>query len=117
MNSQSPSAASPAAWSSLSSTLLPLSRASTDFSRVALSVAALATMRHDLIALPSPSITAATPSGGPSSAGRGGAPGRRPFVGRAGRDLEVGRFFGALRRHVNLGDQLVLLQHGLVIAG
>jgi len=48
--------------------VLPLSTASAFFSRVAFSVAALATIRADLIALPSLSITAATPSAGQSSA-------------------------------------------------
>jgi hypothetical protein len=47
---------------------LPFSTAFADFNRAALSVAALAMMRADLIAAASPSITAATPSAGQSSA-------------------------------------------------
>ena len=47
----------------------------------------------------------------------GGDAERRPVVGRAGGDLHVGALLRALRGHVHLGDQLVLLQHGLVIAG
>ncbi len=54
--------------SSASVIVLPLSSASVALSRVALSVAALATMRAVLMALPSASSTAATPSAGQSSA-------------------------------------------------
>ena len=68
MKSASSAAASPACASSLSSTVLPASTASADFSRVALVVAALTTTRADLMALPSASITTATPSAGQSSA-------------------------------------------------
>ena len=46
---------------------LAVQHRSADFSRVAFSVAALATMRADLIASPSPSMTTATPSAGQSS--------------------------------------------------
>ncbi len=41
----------------------------------------------------------------------------RPVVGRAGRAFEIGGATAALRRHHQLGDQLVAPQHGLVIAG
>ena len=42
---------------------------------------------------------------------------RRPIVGGARGDFHVGRLAAVERRHRHGGDQLVLLQHGLVIAG
>ena len=44
-------------------------------------------------------------------------PERRPVLGRAGGDLEIGGARLALRWDAQLGDQLVLRQHGLEIAG